>query len=340
MAPEQTESDDVDHRIDIFATGIVLHEVLTGRRLFKGANDLQTIERVRRCEIRAPSQHNPACPPELDALVMKALSRNRQDRFQAASDMADALDDIVHAARFTPQHLAAIVRDLFGGEAAGTSDRRNTSAAIPITATGSGLRSPTIPPVSLPANRSSSIPVGSGSTSAAALKGIMPKPLWKRGSFWAVAALGAAGVGVVVAKKVGIPQTATMTSAASGPAADGATAGGGEAFPASGRAVRGRRAKAIPVLVQSEPEVAEIYVAGRLESLGKRPKWLTLELDARNPARVMLRKQGYQDKALAVENDRPPVVSLIPIGGVADADTSGKPDPKSRAGKDRKPKKQ
>jgi serine/threonine protein kinase len=341
MAPEQTESDNVDHRIDIFATGIVLHEVLTGRRLFKGANDLQTIERVRRCEIRPPSQHNPACPPELDAVVMKALSRNRQDRFQAASDMADALDDIVHAARFTPQHLAAIVRDLFGGEGAGNSDRRSTSAAIPITATGSGLRSPTIPPVSLPANRSSSIPVGSGSTSAAALKGIMPKPLWKRGSFWAVAALGAAGVGVVVAKKVGIPQTATVASpATSGPAADGTATGGGEAFPASAPTSRGRRVKAIPVLVQSEPEGAEIYVAGKLESVGKTPKWLTLELDARNPARVMLRKQGFQDKALAVESDRPPVVSLIPIGGMANADTSGKPDPKSRAGKDRKPKKQ
>src|SRR4051794_33161560 len=49
MAPEQTEGDNVDHRSDIFACGIVLHEVLTGRRLFKGNNDVQTIERVRAC---------------------------------------------------------------------------------------------------------------------------------------------------------------------------------------------------------------------------------------------------------------------------------------------------
>src|ERR1044071_8405496 len=59
MAPEQTEGDNIDHRSDIFAVGIVLHEVLTGRRLFKGQNDVQTIERVRRCEVPPPSAQNP-----------------------------------------------------------------------------------------------------------------------------------------------------------------------------------------------------------------------------------------------------------------------------------------
>ena len=103
MAPEQTEGgDDVDNRIDIFSCGIVLHEVLTGRRLFKGANDIQTIERVRRCEVPPPSFQNPMCPPELDNVVLKALARNRDDRFSTASEMADALDDVVHASRFPP----------------------------------------------------------------------------------------------------------------------------------------------------------------------------------------------------------------------------------------------
>jgi serine/threonine protein kinase len=343
MAPEQTESDHVDHRIDIFATGIVLHEVLTGRRLFKGANDLQTIERVRRCEIRPPSQHNPACPPELDAAVMKALARDKNDRFQAAAEMADALDDIVHAARFTPQHLAVIVRDLFGGEGTGTVDRRNTSSSIPVTASGSGpARSPTIPPV--PATRSNTqIPVVRNAAAAAALKGIMPKPLWKRGSFWAVATLCAAGIGVAVAKQVGVRQGALVdgssAAATSGPVAPESNEPGSSGSPSESpapttRAGRGKRVKAIPVLVQSEPEGAEIYVTGKLESMGKTPKWLALELDGRNPTRVMLRKPGFQDKAVAVENDRPPVVSLIPVG--ADPNSAG--DAKARP-KDRKPKK-
>ena len=123
MAPEQTENgDDVDSRIDIFSCGIVLHEVLTGRRLFKGANDIQTIERVRRCEVPPPSFQNPMCPPELDNVVLKALARNRDDRFATAAEMADALDDVVHASRFQPGHLAQLLHDLFpleGGAARG-----------------------------------------------------------------------------------------------------------------------------------------------------------------------------------------------------------------------------
>ena len=106
MAPEQTQGNDVDRRIDIFATGIVLHEILTGRRLFKGENDLQTVERVRQCDVAPPSLQNPLCPPELDAIVLRALARNRDERFQTSSEMADALDDVVHAARFQPAHLA------------------------------------------------------------------------------------------------------------------------------------------------------------------------------------------------------------------------------------------
>ena len=90
MAPEQTEGDDVDHRIDIFSCGIVLHEVLTGRRLFKGQNDVLTIERVRRCDVPPPSQQNPMVPPELDAIVLRALARDRSARWATAADMADA----------------------------------------------------------------------------------------------------------------------------------------------------------------------------------------------------------------------------------------------------------
>ncbi len=121
MAPEQTEGDHVDNRSDIFACGIVLHEVLTGRRLFKGANDVQTIERVRRCEVPPPSLQNPAVPPELDAIILKALQRDPANRWADAADMANALDDIVHVSRFQPDHLAQLLYDLVprrGGRAA------------------------------------------------------------------------------------------------------------------------------------------------------------------------------------------------------------------------------
>jgi hypothetical protein len=72
----------------------------------------------------------------------------------------------------------------------------------------------------------------------------------------------------------------------------------------------------MPVLVQSEPEGADIYVSGKLESVGTTPKWINLEMDRLNPARVMFRKSGYQDKAIAIETDRPPVAQLIPTNAV------------------------
>ena len=127
MAPEQTQGNDVDRRIDIFATGIVLHEILTGRRLFKGENDLQTVERVRQCDVAPPSLQNPLCPPELDGIVLRALARNRDERFQSSSEMADALDDVVHAARFQPGHLAMLMRDLFPTDAGGAGARVTTT---------------------------------------------------------------------------------------------------------------------------------------------------------------------------------------------------------------------
>jgi len=309
MAPEQTEGESVDHRIDIFAAGIVLHEVLTGRRLFKGANDLQTIERVRRCEVRAPSQFNQAVPPELDAIVLKALSRNRDDRYQDAAEMADALDQIVHAWHFTPGHLSSILRENFGSGEGGTgsyptarptythiptsptSPSSPTSPTAVTSGTGSGLRSGTVPPIALPRPVD---PVTAAGVDAAVAATVLSRPVWRRGSFWVVALLCAAGVGLGVVKGVvprgpGSSDTGQVAVAAPAP----------------------RKVKRIPVLVQSEPEHADVYVPGKFEAVGTTPVWLNLEADKDNPARVMLRKAGYQDKALAIETDHPPVVQLI-----------------------------
>jgi serine/threonine protein kinase len=173
MAPEQTVSNEIDRRIDIFATGIVLHEILTGRRLFKGENDMQTIERVRRCEVPPPSLHNPLCPPQLDQIVLQALARNCEERYQSASEMADALDDVVYASRFQASHLAQTMRSLFPVDAGGGGDsihphstrqRMQTASVSPsrpnsvLLRTGSSIsrpnptasRSPTIPPMVVP----------------------------------------------------------------------------------------------------------------------------------------------------------------------------------------------
>jgi serine/threonine protein kinase len=319
MAPEQTEGDDVDARIDIFAAGIVMHEVLSGRRLFKAQNDIQTIERVRRCEVRPPSQFNPAVSPALDAVVLKALARNREDRYQTATEMADALDDIVHEAHFTPQILSAILRETFGGDGTPGSDRRLassiTNTSLSTTASSGTARSPTVPPIALGSRRltGQTSAIGAPSPGAAvdsdAIRAIRPRPLLKRGSFWAAACLCAAGIGIGVVKGVGV------TSGPSLPAIAELDNRSAAAAPAVAKAKR------TPVLIQTEPEGADLYVAGRLESLGRTPVWVTLELAPDNPVRVMVRKSGFQDKAIAVESERPPTVQMIPVG----APPSGEP---------------
>ena len=119
MAPEQLASREVDGRIDIFATGVVLHEALSGRRLFKRENAMQTIDCVRRCKVKPPSSFNPLCSRELDNIVMKAVAKNPDKRYQSASEMADQLDDVVHAARFNATDLAQTMRDLFPRRATG-----------------------------------------------------------------------------------------------------------------------------------------------------------------------------------------------------------------------------
>lgn len=320
MAPEQTDGEDLDHRIDIFAAGIVLHEVLAGRRLFKGQNDIQTIERVRRCEVRPPSQSNPNCPPELDAIVLKALSRNREDRFQTAAEMADALDDVVHAARFAPQDLSIALRQIFGGEGAVSSsgaDRRITrTTQTPISSSSSRPPSssarPSSPSGSAGASATSAVNRSSVTASlgpavevdSQALRAIRPRPFWKSPGFWMLGILCAAVAGFAITKG------ARFTSDSAG--ARSAVPVGGPRSPAKASLKRKQ------VLIQSYPEGAQIYIPGKLEAVGVTPKWVTLEVDGDSPGRLMLRKAGYQDKAVAVEQERPPVVTLIALDAISD----------------------
>ena len=74
MSPEQARGETLNHQADIFATGIILHEMLTGRRLFKSDSDIRTLERIKAVDVQPPSQINPSIPKRLDAIVMKALT--------------------------------------------------------------------------------------------------------------------------------------------------------------------------------------------------------------------------------------------------------------------------
>lgn len=91
LSPEQVRGQPVDRRADVFSLGAVLHELLTGHRLFHGPSDLAVLERVRAAQVRPPSERNPAVPPALDAAALRALAREPAERFQWASELAEAL---------------------------------------------------------------------------------------------------------------------------------------------------------------------------------------------------------------------------------------------------------
>src|SRR5262245_17983195 len=91
LAPEQLKTGPIAGRVDIFSIGIVMHEVLTGRRLFKGSNPLQTMKLIQEMDIVRPSKLNPAVPAKLDDIVMNALKRSREERYQTATEMPEAL---------------------------------------------------------------------------------------------------------------------------------------------------------------------------------------------------------------------------------------------------------
>jgi serine/threonine protein kinase len=94
MSPEQAWGKPIDHRSDIFSLGIVLYEMLTGERLFKGDTELNTLERVREAKVEVlPSFINANVPSELEAKALKALAKEAADRYQVASDMEAALGD-------------------------------------------------------------------------------------------------------------------------------------------------------------------------------------------------------------------------------------------------------
>ena len=91
MAPEALSGKDLDSRSDLFAVGVISHELLTARPLFASKNEYQTLLKVQRGDIMPPSTFNQACPPELDAIVGKALERDPDQRYGSASELREDL---------------------------------------------------------------------------------------------------------------------------------------------------------------------------------------------------------------------------------------------------------
>ncbi|HEU0032373.1 MAG TPA: protein kinase [Kofleriaceae bacterium] len=91
MAPEAITGKELDSRSDLFAAGVIAHELLTARPLFASKNEYQTLLKVQRGDIMPPSTFNQACPPELDGIVLRALARDPDERFADAAELREHL---------------------------------------------------------------------------------------------------------------------------------------------------------------------------------------------------------------------------------------------------------
>jgi serine/threonine protein kinase len=87
MSPEQAQGMPIDRRTDIFALGIIFFELLTQRRLFSHDDDMRTLQLIRECNVPRPSKYNPSISPALDRIVLKALAKNRSDRYATAGEL-------------------------------------------------------------------------------------------------------------------------------------------------------------------------------------------------------------------------------------------------------------
>ena len=133
MSPEQVRGLEIDHRSDIFAVGILLYEALTGKRLFIGESDFATLEKVRAAEVVPPSQHNPNINEALDAVVLKALARERDERYQWAMELHDDLQQflIEDQSIFNAKKLSTFLKEEYSEEIAADRAKMDQFMKLP-----------------------------------------------------------------------------------------------------------------------------------------------------------------------------------------------------------------
>ncbi len=95
MSPEQVAGEPIDRRTDVFALGVVLWELTTGQRLFRMENDLDTLAKVQECMVPRPSTIVRGYPIDLEKIVMKALAKNKNERYRTAREFSRALQSLL-----------------------------------------------------------------------------------------------------------------------------------------------------------------------------------------------------------------------------------------------------
>jgi eukaryotic-like serine/threonine-protein kinase len=113
MSPEQVRGEPIDGRSDVFSLGVVLWEMITGRRLFSSETELSELKMILSEPIAPPHEVEASVPPELAAVAMKALDRDKNQRYRSAREMARALSSQCSHLLFDAEERADFMRQRF-----------------------------------------------------------------------------------------------------------------------------------------------------------------------------------------------------------------------------------
>jgi phosphate transport system substrate-binding protein len=122
MAPEQARGEDIDQRVDVFAVGILMWEMLSARRLFRAPNQAASLHKLLFERIPPLEEVVPGLDPAIAAICMHALARDRSARFASAAEMRRELEKLIPPGQGTREELAKFASQLFAEDRAAVSD--------------------------------------------------------------------------------------------------------------------------------------------------------------------------------------------------------------------------
>ncbi|MCA9672350.1 MAG: serine/threonine protein kinase, partial [Myxococcales bacterium] len=226
MSPEQARAEPLDHRSDIFALGIVLYEMSTGHRLFKGKSSAETLRKVVESPIAAPTSLVPDYPPGLERIVLKALERDLERRYQSCEALADDLEQhiVESGAPVLRKDVARLMVEQFGDRLdkrqRALVDAQRTSIELPKLDLESETSAKTVSHVSDLTQPSQPSPVA--------------PPLKPRRGLWvaiaSIAVIGVGAIGVTLAMRRS-PAPASGSARGSGSASERAAAAASSVEP-------------------------------------------------------------------------------------------------------------
>jgi serine/threonine-protein kinase len=277
MSPEQAGGQEIDWRSDVFAAGVVLFELTTGRRLFKGASEYETLKLIVDKEYPRPEDVKPGYPKELSRIVMKALAKDREARYQSARDMQADLEAFVRQERVPVSQvsltswMAWLFEDQLARQKEALSDVKQLADVI------AAQHAPSL---------YDGVP-GTGSAPTAAVLSTMPPPPKRSALPYLIAgaaiALGAAGFAYLQRK--GAPERMPEAHAAT------TTTGASATAEPPAKEPRGSLASG-SLAITSTPPGAGIWIDGDLRPETTPARLAKLPLGA--PIKIKLTREGFE----------------------------------------------